>query len=160
MSYQIFNDKTSQVNSMRANVMLARAVREQTEMTLDYWSKQACPTLKTTKSNYGVKAAMRIDRLYFDVYSPPPDPSDSTLVPEDQQKFYFDGDPKTQPAVCLDQGKTFDDWDKEVPDFEATGTKNFVSMTYPVIVNVDVIDSDGNLHQQQLMAQLMVVTWT
>ena len=157
LTYQIYEMKNAQVNSMRANIMLSRGIRERKHMDWDYWDNYACPLLKTTKVNYGVQAAMRIDISNYTDYDPPG-------YDFETQPFYFDNPNKnSEPAVCFEGGPLieFSEWEANVPTAEDTLGRNFVSMTYPVIVNIyDKDDEADEAKKQSLTAELTVVTWT
>ncbi|MCD4740330.1 hypothetical protein K8R43_04010 [archaeon] len=150
VTYNVYEAKNSRVNAMRANIMISRAIRERKHMDHDYWKDYACPLLKTSRSNYGIHAAMRIDRTNYTTY----DTSTPNYVFE-SKNFSFDPSDATTEAVCYEGGTTFDDWGKYVPVQEFMDGRDFVSMKYPIVVDVD----DGGT-KRALTAELEVITWT
>lgn len=155
LTYQVYELRSKQINAMRANVMLSRAVRTQRQFTGNYWNDYACPLLQSSRSNYGVHTAMILNRTHYDTYDKQ---AGSYSLDNDFVTF----EDTNTIAICTENSLppagpghgTPADWKNDVPHGEATESVNYVSMEYPVVVEVNTAGG-----KQFLTAELILVTW-
>jgi hypothetical protein len=149
LAYNTYNEKRDLAVSMRANVMLARAVRQRTLMGEEYWDSYACPVMEKMRANYGVGAAMKVFRQNYTTYDLTPGAfSDPNLTVE--PIVFQPGAVPSVNATCPEG-----DWEKIVPTRETAYRKSLIIMVYPVLINET---KSGETFSRP--GGLMVATWT